>query len=125
MSEFVRIPLPARVGAATAAGAAKKKKKRKYSRAWRSVQELERGVSKGVQRLAFSVVAGIRVWRKSTDKSARKRKDGAIRDALKNGAKAVGRQIRVATWAPLDVLKAVPKLKLRGIIARVFLPFFK
>lgn len=94
--------------------------KRKYSRRFADVQRFERNVSRGLQRLARSVEAGIREWREATDRSSRKRRDGAIRDALDNSARALGKQLRVASRAPEDAVRAVRSLKIAKAVRRVF-----
>lgn len=93
---------------------------RKYSKRNKGLQEFERNASKGLHRLAKSVEAGLREWRKATDRSARKRKDGALRDALENSARAVGKQIRVASRVPDDAVRAIRSLKITKALRRVF-----
>jgi hypothetical protein len=93
---------------------------RKYSKRYKNLQEFERQASKGVHRLVKSVEAGVREWRDATDRSARKRKDGALRDVLENSARAVGKQIRVASRAPQDAVRAVRALKITKALRRVF-----
>lgn len=102
-----------------------KKPRRKYSKRLKGIQELERGVSKATHRLVGSIDEGLRAWRKSTDKSSRKKKDGAIRDAVTNYAKAVSKSLRVASAVPVDLAGAVPKFTIRLFVARIFSPFFK
>jgi len=65
----------------------KKKKKYKYSRGLKDLQRSSRGVAKVSSRLARSVVKGMDAYRKASDKSARKKRDGAIRDFPLNIAK--------------------------------------
>lgn len=91
---------------------------RRYSKRYRPLQEFERHASKGVHRLVQSVEAGIAEWRKATDRSARKRKDGALRDALENSARAVSKQIRVASRAPKDAARALRSLKIGKALRR-------
>lgn len=93
---------------------------RKYSKRYKDVQRFERHVSRGVHRLVKSVEAGMREWRDATDRSSRERKDGAIRDALENSARAVGKQIRVASRVPEDAVRAVRSLKIVKALRRVF-----
>jgi hypothetical protein len=104
---------------------AARKPKRQYSKHLKGVQQLERGMSKAAHRLVSSVDEGLRMWRKSTDKSSRKKKDGAIRDAVTNYAKAVSKGLRVASAVPLDLSGSTRKFTLRHFVARVFSPFFK
>lgn len=93
---------------------------RKYSKRNENVQRFERHASRGLHRLAKSVEAGIREWRKATDRSSRKRTDGAIRDALENSARAVGKQIRMASRVPEDAVRAVRTLKVTRALRRLF-----
>jgi hypothetical protein len=103
----------------------KEPKKPKYSRSLRGVQRLETGVSKALHRLARSTEVGLRTWRKSTKKSALKKRDGAVRDALENYAKALGKQIGVASRVPLDIVQSLPKLGKRKALTRTFLGLFR
>jgi hypothetical protein len=93
---------------------------RKYSKRRKNVQEFERHASKGIHRLVKSVEAGVREWREATDRSARKRKDGALRDVLENSARAVSKQIRVASRVPQDAARAIRSLKITKALRRVF-----
>jgi hypothetical protein len=94
--------------------------KRKYSKNRRTVQEFERNASRAVHRFTRSLEAGVREWREATDRSARRRRDGAIRDALENYAKATGKQLRVMSRTPEDVVRAVRSLKLGKVVRRLF-----
>lgn len=97
----------------------KQRRKRKYSKDLRGVQKFERRASKALLRVTRSVDAGIREWRKQADRSARRRKDGALRDAPENLAKAVGKQLRVASRAPEDLVRAVRSLRIRKVVRRL------
>jgi len=93
------------------------KKKKKYSKGLpKAGQKAEVAVTKGVQRLARAVEEGIGVWRDRREVSAGKRRDGAIRDAVKNYGKAVTKLHKVAAKVPEDLSKALPSLR------RVFRP---
>jgi hypothetical protein len=78
----------------------KKKKRRKYSAGLKDVQLVTRGVVNSSDRLGRAVAAGFTTFRKANDKSSRKRRDGAIQDAVQNWAKAMGKSVRVASSAP-------------------------
>lgn len=93
---------------------------RKYSKRRKNLQEFERHASKGLHRLARSVEAGMREWREATDRSARKRKDGALHDVLENSARAVSKQLRVASRVPQDAVRAIRSLKITKALRRVF-----
>jgi len=96
-----------------------KRRKRKYSSGVRPIAEIERGVSRVLDRLATAVEEGIYEWRKGSDRSARRKRDGALRDAPQNLAMAVSRTIRVASRAPVDAAKVIPKLRLRKVSRRL------
>lgn len=108
------------VGGAKDVDAEQPREPRKYSKRRKNLQELERHASKGLHRLVKSVEAGVREWREATDRSARKRKDGALRDALENSARAVSKQIRVASRVPQDAARALRSLKITKALRRVF-----
>jgi isopentenyl diphosphate isomerase/L-lactate dehydrogenase-like FMN-dependent dehydrogenase len=92
---------------------------RKYSKRYRRIQEVERSVSKAIHRLVRSAEAGVSEWREQTDRSSRKRRDGAIRDALENFAKATGTTIRAASRTPEDVVRVVRKMKVGRFVRRI------
>ncbi|MGD0434610.1 MAG: hypothetical protein ABSA58_26330 [Acetobacteraceae bacterium] len=93
--------------------------KRKYSKGLRGVQEFERHATRALQRVVQSVDEGLEEWRAATDRSARKRRDGAVRDALENSAGALEVQIRVLSEVPVDVARAVRSLRVRKIVRRL------
>jgi hypothetical protein len=80
----------------------RRKKKRRYSSGLKQLQQVERGAIKASGRLARAIDRGLRTYRNREDRSSRKRRDGAIRDGLKNWSRAVGRTLRVASRAPND-----------------------
>src|SRR4029453_1283784 len=99
---------------------AKPRRKRKYSKGLRPVQEFERHTSRALHRVVCSVEEGVREWRDETDRSARRRRDGAIRDALDNFAKATGKQLRVMSRTPEDMVRAVRSLRIGKTVRRIF-----
>ena len=86
---------------------ARRKKKRKYSRGLRDVQELGRTVSKASTRVARAVAKGMTEYRKRSDKSARKRRDGAILDFTVNLANGLGKTIRGQSLVPADMAEGL------------------
>jgi Family of unknown function (DUF6312) len=84
----------------------KRKRKRRYSRGLKDVQRWERGWAKASRRLGRAVAGGLDSYLDRRDRSSYKRRDGAIRDALKNWSKAASKSMRRASGAPYDVLKA-------------------
>jgi hypothetical protein len=82
------------------------KRKRKYSRGLKDAQRWEHGIAKGSRRVGRAVYEGLDLYLERRDRSADKRRDGAIRDALKNWSKAASKTLREAADAPYDVFKA-------------------
>jgi hypothetical protein len=89
----------------------KPKKKKKYSTNRRTVQELEVGVTDSVRRLSKAVKDGLDTYIEERDKSARKKKDGAIRDLLRNQSKAMRKGLSIAAEAPADLMDTIADLK--------------
>lgn len=84
-----------------------KKKKRKYSRGMRSGQEIERGLSRAASALGDAVSSTFGTYKKRSKKSAVKKRDGAVKDAIKNWTKAASKGLKEATDAPYQMVKAV------------------
>ncbi len=85
----------------------KKKKKKKYTKGLKDLQVSGRRVSAVSSDLARSVSKGIKAYRKASDKSADKKRDGALRDMGVNVAKGLGKSLRSASKLPADLAKAV------------------
>jgi hypothetical protein len=110
-------------------GEVKKKKKRKYSRGLKEVQIAERGVSKAGRRVARAMADGFSTYYDRDRKSSRKKRDGAIRDAVKNWAKGLGKAARKSSNAPYDVAKAFDtktvRRNVRNVVRFLAPPFFR
>ena len=88
----------------------KKKKKKKYGgAALKAGQRGEVTLTKSVHRIARAVEEGIGTWRSRRNDSARKKRNGAIRDALKNSGKAVTEFTKVASKLPEELTKGLSK----------------
>jgi hypothetical protein len=86
----------------------KKKRKKKYSsKSSRDFQEMGRGLSKGAFRMAYAVAIGLDTFYRNQNKSARKRKDGMIKDVMLNTARGLRDAGAEAARAPYDVYKRV------------------
>ena len=81
----------------------KKKKKRKYSRGLKDIQVAGRRSSKITARVMRSVSKGLDEFRKASDKSARKRRDGALLDMNRNLAKGLSRSLKASSRIPVDL----------------------
>jgi hypothetical protein len=86
---------------------AKGKKKRKYSRGLKEVQQNSRSLAKVSDDLARSVSKGIRTYRKASDKSAQKKRDGAMVDFGLNLAKGLSKSLRTSSSVPEDLAQAM------------------
>ena len=90
----------------------KSKRKRKYSRGLRTVQDVERGISRSAETLSKAMVRTFSEYRKRSKKSSGKKRDGAIRDGIENWTKAMSKGMRVAADAPYKLAKSVNRGKL-------------
>ncbi|HEX8475530.1 MAG TPA: hypothetical protein VF666_15995 [Pyrinomonadaceae bacterium] len=106
-----------------------KKRKKKYSKGLKDPQRWEDGISLASKRLARSIEQGLRTYRRRRNKSARRKKDGAIRDGLENVSIGFGRTLRVASDAPYDLARKVNSKRfsrgLRNTIRFFTLPLFR
>lgn len=89
-------------------GEKKKKRKKKYSsKQARDFQEMGRGMSKGAFRMAYAVAIGLDTFYRSQNKSARKKKDGMMKDVMLNTARGLRDAGAEAARAPYDVYKRI------------------
>lgn len=85
--------------------------KRKYSRRMRGAQQIERGVTRAAASLGDAVAATFNSYKDRSEKSSFKKRDGAVKDALKNWTKAYSKGMKKASDAPYELVKAVNKGK--------------
>ena len=86
------------------------KKKKKYSRGLKELQVWDRNFAKSVQKLGRAVDRGLTRYMKLQDKSARKRRDGALKSYSKDATRGLQKMIRESTKAlPAVRDAAVPK----------------
>lgn len=98
--------------------------KKRYSRGWKDPQILERDVSRSAERLAKAASDGFRRYRRRRDKSARKKKDGAIKDFVRNVGQGSERALRTASRAPSDLTRRATTKRLRRTLRAVPVPPF-
>ncbi len=96
----------------------KKKKKYRYSRGLKDLQKSNRSIAKVSSRLARSVSRGMDAYRKASDKSARKKRDGAIRDFNLNMAKGLSKTLRESSRVPYDLAQATNQQAARRQVRR-------
>jgi len=83
----------------------KKKKKRKYSRGLKDIQVAGRRSSKITARVIRSISKGFDEFRDASDKSSRKKRDGALLDMNRNIAKGLSRSLKTSSRLPLDLVE--------------------
>ena len=64
-------------------------------------------MARSLETLAEGVARTFSEYSERSDKSARKKRDGALRDGIKNWTKALSKGMRVAGDAPYDFVKQV------------------
>jgi hypothetical protein len=84
-----------------------KKKKRRYSFGLGTVQHLERGVTRSLETVSKGVARTFSEYSERSGKSARSKRDGALRDGIENWTKALSKGMRIAGEAPYDFVKNV------------------
>ncbi len=100
---------PATEGQAAAFHVIEKKKKkgrRKVSRELRDVEQMERHLSRAAQRTARAVAEGLDSYRRRRRRSARRKRDGALRDLPRNAAAGMAETMRVISRVPVDLARA-------------------
>jgi hypothetical protein len=100
----------------------KGKRKKKYSRGLKEPQRLEKGVSRAAERIAQAVVDGLSEYRDRRGKSARKKRDGAIRDSVRNVGRGLEEAISTAAKVPTDLTKRMSGRRLTRLVP---LPLFR
>ena len=85
----------------------KKKNRKKYSKGLKTIQRTEDGLTLAGRRFGDALESGFRSYRKRRNKSARRRKDGPIRDIVRNTAGGVSQFFSVGSDIPYDVAKKV------------------
>lgn len=93
-----------------------KKKKRRYSTGLELMQRRQRGVVQAFARAAEAVAVGAATYRDRSEASAFKKRDGAVRDRLKNWSKAVNKAMKVARKVPRDLVKPIDTPETQRII---------
>ena len=89
-------------------GPKKKKRKKKYSSGKaRDFQKMGKGMSKGAFRMAYAVAIGLDTFYRNQNRSARKKKDGMMKDFMLNTARGLRDAGAEAARAPYDVYKQV------------------
>ena len=94
----------------------KSKKKRKYSRGLKDLQVAGRRMTRTSSRMMSAVSKGMDAFRKASDKSAGRKRDGAVRDLGVNAAKGLGHSLRKSSRIPLELAKTLDNRVSRRIV---------
>jgi hypothetical protein len=105
------------------------KAKQGSSRAARRAEDIERRVSKSLRRVTKAVDKGMSAYIDARDKSANKRRDGALVDFYENVARGVSKTIAKGSPAGVDLAKALNTRRsrrwVRGTLSSLpRIPFF-
>ena len=105
------------------------KKKRTYSRGLRAGQELERGIAQATATFSDAIADTFKTYKKRSRSSSFNKRDGAVRDALKNWTKAVGQGLKTASDAPYDFVSTVNRgrasRRIRDAVRMISPPMFR
>ena len=83
----------------------KKKNRKKYSRGLKTIQRTEDGLTLAGRRLGDAIESGFKSYRKRRNKSARRRRDGPLRDIVRNTAGGVSQFFSVGSDIPYDIAR--------------------
>jgi hypothetical protein len=107
----------------------KKGRKKKYTRGLKDIQRVAHGITDSSETLSRALTRGVVRYRKVQNKSARRKRDGGIKDFFDNWSKATGTSIRIASGAPYDFVRRVntkPYTRLvRSTVGLTLSPFFR
>ena len=90
--------------------------KKKHSRGLANPQKLEADASRAAHRIARAVADGFSEYRGERDKSARRKRDGAIKDAVRNTGRGLSEAIGTAARAPRDLARRATAKRLSRLL---------
>ena len=94
--------------------------KRKYGRGRKDPQRVEEGITRSLEEFTDGVAAGVNKYRRRRDYSARKKRDGAMKDGLRNIGRGLETALRRSAKAPTELTRP---LTLRRVTRLLPLPF--
>jgi hypothetical protein len=99
-----------------------RKRKKKYTSGTKGWQKLTLGLSDALWRSGNSVSRGARTFSKRSNKSARRRRDGLVRDSLRNASRGFANGLTELGEAPYEVARQIPTGQVRRAF-QVLVPF--
>lgn len=97
----------------------KKGKKRRYSKGTKDFQVGARRMTRVGDRLTNAIADGFHEYRRRSEKSSRRRKDGVLRDILKNTAWGASKTLRRSNKVPVLLAKTVRGKQVRRNVRRM------
>ncbi|MCB0006545.1 MAG: hypothetical protein KDE04_08815 [Anaerolineales bacterium] len=96
----------------------KGRKKKKYSKGTGDWQRMERDMSKINKKISRAIAEGAATYDRERNKSASKKKDGAVRDFGRNLAEAISATMDETTSVPRDVAEMLDNKSSRKLLKR-------
>ena len=101
----------------------KKSKKRRYTKGTKPFQKLILGASRAAYRTANSFSEGFDTFAKRSKRSARRRRDGLVRDSLRNAARGFSDTAREFGKVPWPIARQIGTKNVRRGFRVIFNPF--
>lgn len=83
------------------------KRKRKTSKGLKNLDKAHDNVSRAMENLSASVSDGLKTYRREQKASAERKKDGALRDLMKNSGKAMSDSLKTLSKVPRDLTRTI------------------
>lgn len=84
-----------------------KKKKRKTSKGLKRLDKAHDNVSRALADLSSAVSDGLKTYRRKQRSSAESKRDGALRDLMKNSGKAMSDSLKTLSKVPKDLTRTL------------------
>ncbi len=101
----------------------KKSKKRRYTKGTKPFQKLLLGTSRAAYRTANSFAEGFNTFAKRSNRSGRRRRDGLVRNSLRNAARGFSDAAREIGKAPWPIARQIGTKNVRRGFRVIFNPF--
>src|SRR6185503_1378241 len=91
------------------------RRKKRYSKCYKDGQLIERDVSRAAERAGDALSDGFRRYRRERNRSARRKKDGAIKDFARNVGRGLERALRTGSRVPSDLTRRATTKRLKKV----------